>query len=148
MQKSIALDIGTKKIGVAESDPLLIGVSATWSIVLKQEGRFEECIEPLVEKINKDNIRHVIIGIPLSDSGENTPQAEKVLVFKNLLTKTYNLLHPNSGVSFHLLDENSTTVVSSHETEISRSKHSSRHFLIDQQVARLLLEEFIRTREI
>src|SRR5512136_1596438 len=80
--RSLGLDIGDKRIGIAISDPL--GLLATPLQVLSRQGE-DEAIAAILHIVEKNQIEHIIVGMPQSMNGTLGPQAEKVVFFTNRL---------------------------------------------------------------
>jgi len=128
----IALDVGTGRVGVAASDPLLIAANPV-AVIARDGNEFEE-IKKVVESHSADT---VIIGLPKTLRGEVGPQAEKVLTFTNLLREHL------SGVKIILWDERFTSVIA-HRMFKTLGIRSKRERLIkDAAEAMLILQSYL-----
>lgn len=78
LTRSLGLDIGDKRIGVALSDPLGILASPFTVINCKNE---TADIETIANIINQQQVEQVIAGLPRSMDGSLGRQAEKVKAF-------------------------------------------------------------------
>lgn len=83
--RSLGLDIGDVRIGVALSDPLGIIAQPFHVIECISPDRDLEAIRKIVEE--KEVVR-IVVGLPLNQAGRVGPQAEKVLAFVEVLRKT------------------------------------------------------------
>ncbi|MEM1133700.1 MAG: Holliday junction resolvase RuvX [Pseudomonadota bacterium] len=74
----MALDVGSKTIGIAFCD-------AGWSIASADKtlprGKFSKDVEKLRVIINAQNIVGIVIGLPLSLDGRDTPQTQSTRAF-------------------------------------------------------------------
>lgn len=78
MTRSLGLDVGDKRIGVAMSDPL--GMLATpLTVVERQENDAD--IAGILKIVNQYQVEHIIVGMPQSMNGTMGAQAEKVKFF-------------------------------------------------------------------
>ena len=78
MTRSLGLDVGDRKIGVAISDPLGILASPLSIIIRSNEGAG---VEAIVDIIDKNQVGRIIVGLPRSMDGSIGEQAEKVKAF-------------------------------------------------------------------
>jgi putative Holliday junction resolvase len=125
----LSLDIGTKRIGLAYCDPLCIT-----SNILPAVKRFQnnQEIKIIRNYINEFNLTGFIVGIPLDDKGQMTPQAIDCKNYGQLLS--YELKLP-----FAFVNEHSTTWESSNRFGIKKDKSG----LIDSFSAKIILEQWI-----
>ncbi|RLD14644.1 MAG: Holliday junction resolvase RuvX [Caldiserica bacterium] len=105
----LGIDWGDKKMGVAISDPMNIiarGVGVFY-------GEEKEKIEKLREMVDRFNVELIVLGFPLSLSGEVGKQAEKILKVKEKIETTLK-------IKVELVDERFTTKIAN--TPIKKSK--------------------------
>lgn len=105
----LGIDWGDKKMGVAISDPMNIiarGVGVFY-------GEEKEKIEKLKEMVDRFNVELIVLGFPLSLSGEVGKQAEKILKVKEKIETTLK-------IKVELVDERFTTKIAN--TPIKKSK--------------------------
>ena len=105
----LGIDWGDKKMGVAISDPMNIiarGVGVFY-------GEEKEKIEKLKEMVDRFNVELIVLGFPLSLSGEIGKQAEKILKVKEKIETTLK-------IKVELVDERFTTKIAN--TPIKKSK--------------------------
>ena len=82
--RTLGLDVGDRRIGVALSDPMGILASPLTIIERRDEDRDTEA---LIDLINQNEVKQVVVGLPLSMSGSVGHQAEKVQAFVEKLTQ-------------------------------------------------------------
>ena len=70
--KLMALDVGTKRIGVALADSFIkIAIPFT---TVEVNDDVESAVEQIIEIISKEEIDIIVVGLPRNQSGEETPQ--------------------------------------------------------------------------
>ncbi len=98
MPKTLGLDYGSRRTGVAISDPS--GEIAFARETLSPTKLLEE-----IEKIcTQEGIETIVVGLPCNMKGENTPQTETTLKFVERLKKHL----PN--IKIELLDERLSSI--------------------------------------
>jgi len=137
--RTLGLDVGDKTIGVAVSDPL--GITAQGVETIQRTGIKKDTARVL-ELIRENDCGSVVIGLPLSMSGEDSGQTEKIRQFR---TKLENKAMSNGlpGIAFFWQDERLTTVQAEKvliEADVSRK---DRKKVIDKQAAVLILQTYL-----
>ncbi|MGL4183887.1 MAG: Holliday junction resolvase RuvX [Metamycoplasmataceae bacterium] len=91
MGRIICLDLGTKKTGIAISDPLKI-ISQALKII-RHEANDNNFLLDEILKIMEENkpIDCVVIGYPISKQNFETIMSKKVLIFKEILESKIDL---------------------------------------------------------
>ena len=126
----LSLDVGKKRIGLAYCDSLFITLSILPA--LKRSNDLKE-IETLKKHIFNLNINGIIIGLPLDENGNMTPQAKDCLEYGEIVTKTLKL-------PFNYVNEHSSTWESMNTYGIKKDKSG----LIDSYSAKVILEQWIK----
>lgn len=114
--RSLGLDIGDRRIGVALSDPLGMLASPLLVFDRKEEGADVASILRIVEQCQ---VELIIVGLPQNMDGTIGPQAEKVKSFKEKLAK-------QSPVPVEFRDERLSTVTAKRIMEEAGSKKSAK----------------------
>ncbi|MBM3119272.1 MAG: Holliday junction resolvase RuvX [Chloroflexi bacterium] len=83
--RTLGLDIGDRRIGVAISDPEEILASPLVTITRDND---DKAIDAIVELVNKHKIEHIVVGLPYSLNGNIGKQASRVMDFIEKLSKT------------------------------------------------------------
>ncbi len=134
--RTLALDIGDKRIGIAISDPL--GLTAQPLFTLHRTTQRAD-LKAIARFIRQHSVEVIVVGNPLHADGTESPQSIKTVAFAKALREA----HPN--VTHHLLDERLTTrdahSLLGHRS--SREDRLNRQHLIDQVAAVLILESFL-----
>jgi putative Holliday junction resolvase len=82
--RSLGLDIGDKRTGVAISDPQ--GILATPLTVLAAEDE-DTSIDEILKLVEQYKVDHIVIGLPRRLNGEVGKQASKVTAFADKLSR-------------------------------------------------------------
>ena len=137
IKRVLGLDVGSKRIGVAVSDPL--GVTAQGLPTLHRQNKRLD-FEALAKVIGQYQISEIVVGLPLRMSGEEGIQAEKMQRFADELRAKFNL-------PVHLWDERLTSAEANRllrETEMSIRRRGQ---VVDQMAAVLILQSWMEARE-
>jgi putative Holliday junction resolvase len=138
--RTLALDIGDRRIGVAISDPL--GYTAQPLVTIHRKNLPAD-LKSIARLVRKHEVAAIVIGNPLHMSGEPSPQAIRTQSFAEALRAQ----HP--GMPIHLLDERLTTAQAHHLLDQSgharrnASTRRERSAIVDQVAAVLILEAFL-----
>ncbi|MFC1932114.1 Holliday junction resolvase RuvX [Chloroflexota bacterium] len=131
--RSLGLDIGDRRIGVALSDPGGILASPFTIIDCTDE---QQAIEALIAIIEQNEVGHIIAGLPRSMNGSIGRQAEKVKTFiQKLCSRT--------EVPVEFRDERLTTVSAKRLMQASRTKKTKRKARDDAIAAALILQGYL-----
>jgi putative Holliday junction resolvase len=136
----VCLDIGTKRIGVAASDPL--GITAQPQGVLARKGG-ESDFERIAEICRQREAELLLIGMPLDAEGDEGAQAEKVKRYAVRL-EAYLKSH-GLDLRLELWDERYSTAEAEARlisADVSRTK---RKRVIDKMAAVVILEDYLST---
>lgn len=134
--RSLALDVGTKRIGIAISDPLFIIAQP-----LKTISRYPE--QQSIEEINKIckeyNVSTIVVGLPKNMDGTLGFQAEDVMKYAKLIE---NKIQVNI-----VFEDERLTSKQAEQILIAQNKKPSRNkALIDTASAAIILQQYIDRR--
>lgn len=134
----LCLDIGSKRIGVATSDPL--GLAAHALTVIIRRGDDRDIHE--IARICKDSdVKRLIIGIPLDQDGKEGREALKVKKFAERIEKYLKAADLEIPIEFW--DERYSTRTAEENlinADVSRAK---RRKVIDKMAAQVILEDYM-----
>jgi putative Holliday junction resolvase len=128
-----ALDVGEVRIGVAVSDEL--GITAQGVSVVRRVGGRRD-LEAIAEVLRPYAPDRLVVGLPLSMSGAEGPQAARVRAFANDVAT-------HLGLPLEFWDERLTTVAAERtllEADVSRRR---RREVIDKVAATLILQGYL-----
>jgi len=131
--RSLGLDVGDKRIGVAMSDPSGI-VASPLTII---ERRYDAVdIEAIADIIRSNDIGQVIVGLPLAADGGAGMQAEKVNRFTQKLKESID-------IPLVFRDESFSTDSARKLMLQTKSKKVRRHTRDDAIAAAFILQHFL-----
>jgi putative Holliday junction resolvase len=130
--RSLGLDIGDKRIGVALSDPDGILASPLTVINRRDESRDIEAISDI---ISQQGVGRIIVGLPYSLDGSLGGQAEKVKAFTRKLAS-------RTQVPLEYRDERLTTVMAGRLKRAAGSKKRKKAG-DDAQAAAIILQGYL-----
>jgi putative holliday junction resolvase len=132
----LGLDVGSRRIGIAVSDPL--GITAQGLETLQRRNKRHD-LAALEQVIRGYAVREIVVGLPLRMSGAEGTQSEKMQVFAEELRKRFRL-------PVHLWDERLTSAEANRllrETELSIEKRAK---AVDRMAAVLILQGWMESR--
>ncbi|WP_313167861.1 Holliday junction resolvase RuvX [Streptococcus parasuis] len=132
----MGLDVGSKTVGVAISDPL--GFTAQGlEIIPIDEDKGEFGLERLTELVEQYKVDQFVVGLPKNMNNTSGPRVEASQAYGDLLTELYKL-----PVEYQ--DERLTTVAAERmlieQADISRGKRKK---VIDKLAAQLILQNYL-----
>lgn len=133
----VGLDVGSKRIGVAVSDPL--GITAQGLPTIRRKNKRLD-FEQLGKIIRAYEVSEIVLGYPLRLSGTEGTQSIKMQAFAEELEKKF-------GLPVHLWDERLTSSQANRvlrEAEISIERRSQ---AIDRLAAVLILQNWMEARQ-
>src|ERR1039458_5458555 len=132
----LALDVGSKRIGVAVTDALGITAQGLDTIQRQNKRRDYEALRQVLERYE---VREIVVGLPLRLSGAEGTQSEKMRRFAEDL-------HAHFGLPVHLWDERWTSTEANRllrETDLSIKKRGQ---AVDRMAAVLILQSWLAAR--
>jgi putative Holliday junction resolvase len=133
----LAVDYGTKRIGLAFCDELEFGAFPLATITRSRSLNHD--LREIVRYAVKEEINAIVCGLPLNADGTQGPSAVAATQFAKSLGK-----HTKLPISLH--DEFLTTWEAEEEMIAADVSRKKRRAVIDQMAAVHLLESFLRTR--
>ncbi len=137
--RALALDLGTRRIGVAVSDPG--GVLATPLTVLARSGDPGEDHRRIAALVAAEEAGVVVVGLPLSLDGREGPAAVAARAEVAELATTLGVL----GVRVVVHDERLTTVSAHRILAEQGLDERARRKVVDQVAAAVLLQAWLDT---
>ena len=129
----LGLDVGSKTIGMAVSDPLRITAQGLTTIRRKNK-RLD--FAHLQDVIRQYQVSEIVVGYPLRMSGQAGTQAEKMQVFAE------ELRH-KSALPVHLWDERLTSAEANRVLRESEMSIKRRGEVVDRLAAVLILQSWL-----
>ncbi len=134
--KIMGLDYGSKTVGVAISDDLLLTAQPVETIKRDSEKKLRRTLSRIEELILEKHVQKIVLGLPLLPEGEEGERAEKTREFQTMLAK-------RTGLEIILVDERFTTDASDAELEEMGIPKKDRKNYIDQLAACHILEDYL-----
>jgi len=131
MNRTLAIDYGEKRIGIALSDPL--GITAQAYPFISNSKEFFSQLNQLIEE---KSVTQIIIGLPTNRFGEDTQKTSEVRTFSEKVAS-------ETGLPVSFQDERySSKAVERHliEADVSRKKRKQ---VIDSQAAAFFLQGYL-----
>jgi putative Holliday junction resolvase len=135
-KRLLGLDVGSKTIGVAVSDPL--GITAQGLDTIRRTNKREDLAQ-LRKIIREYSVGEIVVGYPLRMSGEAGAQAEKVAGFAEQLRRRFSL-------PVHLWDERLTSAEANRVLRQTEMSICRRGQVVDRMAAVLILQSFMEAR--
>jgi putative Holliday junction resolvase len=132
----LGLDLGSKRIGVALSDP--DGTIASPLTTLERQGGQRD-LAALAELARLHEVGAIVVGLPLHMDGRRGPEAEAARAFARRLAAA-------TGLPVETLDERLTTVEAERALRESGRKGKERRAVIDSVAAAILLRTWLELR--
>lgn len=129
MQRIVGLDVGSKTIGVAVSDPL--GLTAQGVTVVKRS-QLDADVATLEAILNRYQTKEVAVGLPLNMNGSKGPQAEAAEAFAAVLSER--------GMNISFVDERLSSAAAEKTLLAGDVRRGKRKQVIDMLAAQLILE--------
>jgi putative Holliday junction resolvase len=133
--RALALDVGSKTIGVAMTDEAMIAAHPL--TVLARAGHAADAAA-VIALVREHGVTDIVVGLPYELSGKIGHRARRVQAFVDVLRPALP-----DGVQLHDQDERFTTAQAERvliDADVSRSK---RRGVIDQQAAALILSAWL-----
>jgi putative Holliday junction resolvase len=133
MGRTLSVDYGDRRIGVAVSDILGISVNPLPTLNINS---MEEGVKTIVELVESLKVSEIVVGLPLNMKGKDTPQTQKVRKFIHFLKQ--KLLIP-----IYQVDERLTSVEAEKILVQNGVKTGHNKSRVDQVSALIILRNFL-----
>lgn len=132
----MGLDVGSKTVGVAISDPL--GFTAQGlEIIAIDETKGEFGLDRLRQLVDEYKVERFVVGLPKNMNNTEGPRVEASRAYGDLIAETF-------GLAVAYQDERLTTVAAERmlieQADISRNKRKK---VIDKLAAQLILQNYL-----
>jgi putative Holliday junction resolvase len=133
----LAVDYGTKRIGLAVCDELEFGAYPLATLTRSRSQNHD--LAEIARLAAKEQAEGIVVGLPLNADGTRGPAAEAAATFARSLAK-----HTLLPITLH--DEFLTTSEAEEELIAADVSRRKRRAVIDQMAAVHLLESFLRAK--
>ena len=136
MARILGLDFGTKTVGVAVSDELLLTAQAVETIWREKPGKLRQTLARIETLVNQYGVEKIVLGLPKNMNDTEGERCEKTREFKDMLEKRL-------GLEVILWDERLTTVAANDAMIEMGIRRENRKEYIDQIAAIFILQEYL-----
>ena len=130
MYKVMALDIGTKRIGIALSDYLLM-LANGYSYIQRQPEK--TAIEQIVKIAQENNVKKIVVGIPYNMNGTQGEQAKDCKDFASKI-QGFEIIYEDERLTSDAAEEN----LRAKKIDFRKDKG-----LVDIESACIILEQYL-----
>ena len=130
----LGLDLGTRTLGLAISDPT--GIIATSYKILRHNEEYDKLVDMLEEEIKQNNISELVLGFPKNMNNTVGERGEIALAFKEKLEERYHL-------PVHMQDERLSTVEAENLLISNDTSRKKRKKVIDGLAATIILQSYL-----
>ena len=136
MGRVLGVDLGSRRIGLALSDP--DGRLATPHALVERSGDRSADHQTILAHAREAGASRIVVGLPLSLSGDAGPAARAVL-------EEVEALRAEAGdtVTIDTYDERLTTVIAESQLREAQVPRRTRRRAIDQTAAAVMLQSYL-----
>ena len=135
----MGLDFGSKTVGVAISDSLLVTAQGVEIIRRKEENKLRQTLARIEELILEYEVREIVLGCPKNMNGTEGVRVELTEEFKDKLER-------RTGLPVIMWDERLTTVAADRAMIEAGVRRENRKEYVDKIAATLILQGYLDRR--
>lgn len=135
----MGLDYGSKTVGVAISDALLITAQPVETIERTMENKLRKTLRRIEELCEANEVTEIVLGLPKHMNGDEGERAEKSVAFQAML-------EARMGLPVTLWDERLTTMEAERILIASDVRRENRKKYIDKIAAAVILQSYLDSR--
>ena len=132
----MGLDFGSKTVGVAVSDPLLLTAQGVEIIRRKEENKLRQTLARIEELIVEYEVEKIVLGLPKNMNASEGMRVELTEEFKEKLER-------RTGLPVVFWDERLTTVVADKAMMEAGIRRENRKDYVDMIAASLILQGYL-----
>lgn len=132
----MGLDYGTKTVGVAISDALLLTAQGIETIERKEENKLRKTCARIEELIREYEVDRIVLGFPKHMNNDIGERAEKATEFGEMLKR-------RTGLEVIMWDERMTTISAERVLIESDVRRENRKKYIDKIAAVFILQGYL-----
>ena len=134
----LALDFGSKKVGVAVSDELGITATGVEIVRRKSPDKLRQTLARIEALIEEFQVDKVILGYPVMLDGSEGERVRKTKEFAQMLKR-------RTGKEIIFQDERLTTVEAYEIMDFMGIKKEDRYHYVDMVAAKVILEDYLNS---
>ena len=135
----MGLDFGSKTVGVAVSDPLLITAQGLEIIRRKDENKLRQTLARIEALIVEYGVEEIVLGLPKNMNATEGARVELTYEFKEKLER-------RTGLPVTMWDERLTTVAAQKAMMEAGIRREHRKDYVDMIAATLILQGYLDLR--
>ncbi|MDE5782338.1 MAG: Holliday junction resolvase RuvX [Lachnospiraceae bacterium] len=132
----LGLDFGSKTVGVAVSDELLITAQGLEIVRRESENKLRKTLARIEQIIEEYSIEKIVLGFPKNMNNTIGERGEKTLAFKEMLER-------RTGLEVIMWDERLTTVSADRTMMEAGVRRENRKKYVDQIAATFILQGYL-----
>ncbi len=132
----MGLDYGSKTVGVAISDELLLTAQGKEIIRRKEENKLRRTLSRIEELILEYKVERIVLGLPLNMDQTPSERSELCLQFKEKIER-------RTGVPVVMWDERLTTVEADEIMDEAGIRGRERKEYVDMIAAQIILQDYL-----
>ncbi len=132
----LGLDFGSKTVGVAVSDALMLTAQGVETIERKEENKLRKTCARIEELIAQYGVDTIVLGLPRNMNHTEGERARKTREFGTMLER-------RTGLPVIFQDERLTTVAAEQVLIENRVRRKNRKAVIDKIAACLILQGYL-----
>ena len=132
----LGLDYGTKTVGVAVSDPLMLTAQGVEIIRRKEENKLRQTLARIEELVGEYDISLIVLGLPKHMNNSEGIRAESTMEFKEKLERRL-------GLEVVMWDERLTTVAADRTMMEAGVRRENRKEYVDMLAAQFILQGYL-----
>ena len=136
----MGLDFGSKSVGVAISDELLLTAQGIEIIRRKEENKLRQTLARIEELIVEYGVEEIVLGLPKNMNATEGIRVELTNEFKEKLER-------RTGLSVHTWDERLTTVAADKAMIEAGIRREKRKDYVDMIAATFILQGYLDYRK-
>ncbi len=132
----LGLDFGSKTVGVAVSDELLITAQGVEIVRRKSPSKLRQTLARIEELIGQYGVEKIVLGYPKNMNNTEGERCEKTKEFKEMLER-------RTGLEVVLWDERLTTVAADRSMMETGIRRENRKEYVDEIAAIFILQGYL-----
>lgn len=132
----MGLDFGSKTVGVAISDSLLVTAQGIEIIRRKEENKLRQTLARIEELILEYEVQEIVLGLPKNMNATEGERVQLTMEFKEKLER-------RTGLPVHMWDERLTTVAADKAMMEAGIRREHRREHVDRIAAVLILQGYL-----
>ena len=132
----MGLDYGSKTVGVAISDELLLTAQGKEIIRRKEENKLRKTLARIEELIQEYKVERIVLGLPLNMDQTPSERSQLCLEFKEKIER-------RTGIPVVMWDERLTTVEADEIMDEAGIKGKERKEYVDMIATQIILQDYL-----